>query len=81
MRSQKTGGTMQTKTFTVPNIGCSGCVNTVESTVRQIAGVRTVQAEEDTKQVVVQWDDPATWSEIEQALTEVDYPPAVEAQN
>ena len=69
---------METKTFTVPNIGCSGCVNTVESTVREIAGVQSVQADENTKRVDVQWQIPATWAQIAQTLTEVDYPPALE---
>ena len=70
---------MEAKTFTVPNIGCSGCVNTVESTVREIAGVKAVKADESTKQVTVQWEKPASWSQIELALTEVDYAPAQEA--
>lgn len=67
---------MEKKTFLVPEIGCSGCVNTVESTVKQISGVDTVTADEQTKQVVVQWQAPATWEQIKTALVEVDYPPA-----
>ena len=73
---QKGSKFMENKTFLVPDIGCSGCVRTVETTVKQIAGVRTVTADEQTKLVVVQWDAPATWQEIKTALTEVDYPPA-----
>jgi copper chaperone CopZ len=67
---------MEAKTFVVPNIGCSGCVNTVESTVREIKGVQAVKADEQTKQVAVQWETPATWPQIEKASAEVDYPPA-----
>ena len=67
---------METKTFQVPNIGCSGCVNTVESTVREIPGVQSVKADEHSKQVTVRWDAPASWTEIQKALTEVEYPPA-----
>lgn len=69
----------ENKTFLVPNIGCSGCVQTVESTVGQIEGVRSVKADETTKQVTVQWASPATWSQIEQSLAAVDYAPAQEA--
>ncbi|MBX3063342.1 MAG: heavy-metal-associated domain-containing protein [Anaerolineae bacterium] len=67
---------METKTFTVPNIGCSGCVNTVETTVRDIDGVKFVEADEATKVVSVQWEAPATWDKIVEALVEVEYPPA-----
>jgi len=67
---------MEKKTFLVPEIGCSGCVRTVESTVKQINGVDSVSADEQTKQVVVQWQAPATWEQIKTALAEVDYPPA-----
>ena len=66
---------MENKTFLVPNISCSGCVNSVESTVRQINGVRSVAADEHTKQVAVQWEAPASWEQIKVALTEVEYPP------
>lgn len=67
---------MESKTFQVPNIGCDGCVRTVKGEVSQIAGVKTVEAAVDTKMVTVQWDAPATWSQIENALKEIDYAPA-----
>lgn len=67
---------METKTFVVPNIGCAGCVKTVEATVKHIDGVQMVQAVEATQQVTVQWTVPATWSQIQAALTDIDYAPA-----
>ena len=67
---------MESKTFTVPNISCGHCVHTVESEVGEIKGVRAVKADEKTKQVTVQWDNPANWEQIEKVLTEIDYPPA-----
>ena len=67
---------MESKTFTVPNISCGHCVHTVESEVSEIKGVRAVKADEKTKQVTVEWDNPANWAQIEKALTEIDYPPA-----
>jgi copper chaperone CopZ len=67
---------METKTFTVPNIGCSGCVRTVEATVSGVQGVKVVKADEATKVVNVQWEAPATWDQIVEALVDVDYPPA-----
>lgn len=67
---------MEKRTFTVPNIGCDGCVRTVEATVRDVVGVKSVKGQVDNKQVVVEYDAPATWEAIRTALTEVDYAPA-----
>lgn len=67
---------MEKRTFQVPNIGCNGCVKTIESTVSEIVGVRWVKGEVDSKQVTVEYDAPATWDAIRNALVEVDYAPA-----
>jgi copper chaperone len=68
---------MQTKTFTVPNISCGHCVHTVEMELGDLAGVSSVNAEQDTKLVTVSWDSPATWEQIQQTLVEINYPAAV----
>ncbi|HSG16969.1 MAG TPA: cation transporter [Anaerolineae bacterium] len=67
---------MQSKTFTVPNISCGHCVHTVEMEVGDLAGVKNVKAEQDSKQVVVEWGEPATWEQIEALLVEINYAPA-----
>jgi copper chaperone len=67
---------METKTFTVPNIGCEGCVKKIKQTIGQIAGVTQVDADENTKVVTVQWQTPASWESIKSSLIEIDYPPA-----
>lgn len=67
---------MTTKTFTVPNISCGHCTHTIQMEVSELAGVDSVQADEATKQVTVEWGDPATWEQIRALLTEIDYPPA-----
>ena len=66
---------METKTFVVPNISCGHCVHTIESEVSELPGVKAVKADEKTKQVTVEWSDPATWQKITETLTEIDYPP------
>ena len=66
---------MQNKTFTVPNISCGHCVHTVEMEVGEIPGVNSVKAVQDSKQVTVQWDTPATWEQIRATLQEINYPP------
>jgi copper chaperone len=68
---------MTTKTVTVPNISCGHCVMTIEREVGELAGVASVKAEQDSKQVTVSWDPDATdWTAIEDLLKEINYPPA-----
>jgi len=67
---------MEKKTFLVPDIGCDGCVRAVESEVGEVAGVQSVKAELESKQVTVEWDDPASWDSIKAKLVEIEYPPA-----
>jgi DNA-binding FrmR family transcriptional regulator/copper chaperone CopZ len=67
--------TMTRKTFTVPNISCGGCTNTIERKVGELAGVTGIKAERSTKQVTVTWEEPATWEEIQTVLQRINYPP------
>lgn len=66
---------MTTKTFTVPAISCGHCTHTIESELSELAGVTSVQAVKDTKQVTVSWNDPANWEQIKSLLQEINYPP------
>jgi len=66
---------MQSKTFTVPNISCEHCTHTIEMEVGELTGVSSVKAVQDSKQVTVEWDTPATWEQIQATLQEVNYPP------
>ncbi len=67
---------METKTFLVPNISCGHCVHTVESELSELPGVKSVRADEASKQVTVQWQDPANWEKIQQVLVQIEYPAA-----
>lgn len=66
---------MESKTFTVPNISCGHCTRTIEMEVGELAGVSSVTAVEATKQVTVQWQEPADWGQIQALLQEINYPP------
>lgn len=66
---------MASKTFTVPNISCGHCTHTIEMEVGDLEGVKSVKAEEATKQVTVEWQDPANWEKIQALLQEINYPP------
>jgi copper chaperone CopZ len=67
---------MANKTFEVPNISCGHCVMTVEREVGELDGVASVKADEATKMVTVEWNDPATWEGIHALLVEINYAPA-----
>ena len=67
---------MATKTFKVPNIHCGHCVMTIEREVGELTGVTSVKAEESTRMVTVNWNEPpATWDAIRSLLTEINYAP------
>jgi len=63
------------KTFVVPNISCGHCTHTIEMEVGDLAGVTSVKAEQESRKVTVEWQDPATWEQIEGLLNEINYPP------
>ena len=65
---------MTTKTFMAPAINCGHCTNTIEMEVGDLTGVNNVKADVDSKQVTVEWGDPATWAEIEALLDEIGFP-------
>lgn len=66
---------MNSKTFTVPNISCGHCTHTIEMEVSELTGVKKVTAVENSKQVTVEWEAPATWEQIQATLQEISYPP------
>ena len=66
---------MQTKTVVVPAISCHHCVRTIQNEVSEVKGVVSVQADEQSKQVTVAWDDQTNWETIRAKLVEIDYPP------
>ncbi|MBC7812595.1 MAG: heavy-metal-associated domain-containing protein [Burkholderiales bacterium] len=67
---------MESKTFVVPNIGCDGCVRTIQNELGEINGVQEVIGDVDSKTVTVKWDDPANWQKIVNVLQEIEYEPA-----
>lgn len=66
---------METKTFKVPNIGCDGCVKTIQGELSDVVGVKSVQGEVDSKMVTVNYEPPANWEQIVATLKEIDYTP------
>jgi copper chaperone len=68
---------MQTITYTIPNISCGHCIHTIESEVSEIAGVKSVEGDQNSKKVTITFDNPANENQIKELLTEIDYPPNV----
>jgi len=65
---------MNTLTLHVPNISCAHCVHTIKTEVGELPGVKTVEANEQTKVVTIAFDPPADRAGIEALLAEIDYP-------
>jgi copper chaperone len=66
---------METKTFKVLNMTCNGCVSTVRGELEGLPGVEVVDINKTAQLVTVQWQQPASWQTIEQALTAIEYAP------
>ena len=67
---------MTTIKYSIPNISCGHCVNTIQMEVSEIEGVQSVTAFEDSKAVEITFDDPATEDGIKALLDEINYPVA-----
>lgn len=65
------------RTFSVPRIHCDGCVATVTTTLKSVAGVTTVEGNASNKTVEVVFDAAQVTEErLRQALANVGYPVA-----
>ncbi len=64
------------KELRTPGISCGHCVKTIEREIAALAGVRSVKADEKTRTVAVEWDEPpGNWESIRSTLSEIGYPP------
>ena len=68
---------MSNVTYEVPNISCGHCVHTIQTELGELAGVKMVQANAGSRQVVVEFEDPADEEQIVALLTEINYPPKI----
>lgn len=66
---------MKTVTYSIPNISCNHCVHTIKTEVSDLEGVKSVEANAQTKQAVVIFDAPASEETITALLREINYPP------
>ena len=67
---------MKTVTYQIPNISCNHCVHTIKTEIGDLAGVKSVEASNETKTAVISFDSPLTEAEIIETLKAINYPPA-----
>jgi copper chaperone CopZ len=65
---------MVKQTFSVPNISCNHCVNTIQNELREVGGVSFAQGDANNKQITVEYEEPATEEKIREKLQEINYP-------
>ena len=65
---------MTVKTYSVPNISCHHCVNTIERELKDVAGVTSVKGNVSTKAVMVEVVDADRLAGVEATLVEIGYP-------
>jgi len=65
---------MATQTFSVPNISCDHCVNTIRNELKEVGGVNMMDGDVNNKQITVEYEDPATEEKIREKLKEINYP-------
>jgi copper chaperone CopZ len=49
---------------------------TIKRELGALEGVISVDANADTKEATVEWDDRVSWQEISDLLADINYPPA-----
>lgn len=62
--------------FFIPNISCGHCVHSIKMELGDLPGVSNVEASESTKEVLVEFEPPASREQIVSLLQEINYAPA-----
>jgi copper ion binding protein len=65
---------MKSVTFQVPGISCGHCVNTIQMELGEIEGVTSVKADQNSRSVMIEFQDPASESQLINVLEEINYP-------
>ena len=65
---------MAKQTFSVPNISCDHCVNTIRNELKEVGGVNLMDGDVDNRKITVEYEEPATEEKIREKLKEINYP-------
>jgi len=66
---------MTTKTYFIPNISCQHCIMHITNRLNEIDGIESIKGDVASKEVTVEFSEPATDEIITAALEEINYPP------
>ena len=67
---------MNSVTINIPNISCGHCVHTIKTELSDLEGIKSVEANHETKTATVVFTNPATEESIKSMLAEINYPAA-----
>jgi copper chaperone len=67
---------MEKTKMSVPNISCGHCVMNIKKELSEIKGVKHVEGDSTKKEIVVDWEAPASLDKIKSTLKEINYPAA-----
>ena len=65
---------MTKETLSIPNISCGHCVMTIKNELSDLEGVSAVEGNPEDKTIAIEWDSPATLTEIRNILSDINYP-------
>jgi copper chaperone CopZ len=66
---------MTTKvTYSIPNIHCGHCVHTIQSELIDLPGVKSVKADQNLLNAIIEFELPASEEKIKALLESIDYP-------
>ncbi|MFC1828743.1 heavy-metal-associated domain-containing protein [Thermodesulfobacteriota bacterium] len=65
---------MNSETFTIPNISCGHCVNSIKNELSELDGITKVEGDPENKRITVEWESPITMEKIKDTLVEINYP-------
>jgi copper chaperone CopZ len=63
-----------TVTYSIPNIHCGHCVHTIQSELIDLPGVKSVRADQDLRNAVIEFESPASEEKIKELLESIEYP-------
>ena len=66
---------MTRKTYLIPNISCAHCIMHITQRLNEIEGVENVEGDVSSKEVTIEFTEPASDEVIIAALEEINYPP------
>lgn len=66
---------MTTKvTYSIPNINCGHCIHTIQSELIDLPGVKSVKADLNLRNAVIEFEPPASEEKIKELLASIEYP-------